>query len=287
LELSIRKFSVNHGFDIVLYGNLPRGGGLSSSAALLVLITKIVSDYNKLDIDGVRMAMITKAVENLYIGVSCGIMDQFVIANGKSQKAIYLNTKDLDYQYVLVKTDDYKLVLINSNTTRKLTESNYNTRQKETQDALKILQKVIKINHLCDLTPEKFEHLKIFLLDETLQKRVKHVVYENDRVKQAKLVLEKNDFIALGKLLNEAHVSARDLYEISTDRLDRLVKLAKELGSIGSKMIGGGFGGSTLNIVKANELDIFISNISSKFRELFKSEPIITVVEPGDGVKLI
>lgn len=285
MELIVRKFDIKHGFDIVLYGNLPRGGGLSSSAALLVLITKIISDYNHFDLDGVRMALITKTVENMYIGVSSGIMDQFIIANGKSQKAIYLNANTLDYRYVPVQTDDYKLVLINSNTTRKLTESNYNTRQTETQHALQKIQKVVPINHLCDLSIDQFEQLKILLQDETLVKRVKHVVYENIRVLKAKNALEKNDFLALGKLLVEAHESARDLYEITTERLDKMVEKALELGSLGSKMIGGGFGGSTLNIIKATELDTFLKAYTEFFVQLTNSDPVITIVEPTDGVK--
>ncbi|MDC7243180.1 MAG: galactokinase [Sphaerochaetaceae bacterium] len=287
MELTVRKFKIDCGFDIAIVGNLPRGGGLSSSAALLVLVTKIISDYHNLDLDGTRIALITKTVENLYIGVSCGIMDQFIIANGKADKAIYLNANTLDYQYVPVDTSEYKLLLVNSNQTRKLSESKYNVRQRETQDALKILKNYKNINYLCDLTCEDFEELKQHLTDDVLRKRVEHVVYEDKRVKAAKTVLENNDFISLGKLLDEAHTSARDLYEISSEVLDELVILAKECGSLGSRMIGGGFGGSTLNIIKTDNLDNFIKTFSSKYKSLYNKEPIINIFEPTNGVSEI
>lgn len=287
LELKVRKFDITRGYDICMVGNLPRGGGLSSSAALLILITKIVNDYNNLNINGVRMALITKTVENMYIGVSCGIMDQFIIANGKKNKAIFLNANSLDYRYVPVDTTDYKLLLVNSNQTRKLTESKYNVRQKETQDALKILKKHVSIQHLCDLSIEDYEENKIYLRDPVLRKRVEHVVYENERVKLAKVALENNNFEELGKLLNSAHVSARDLYEISSDILDDLVELALESGSIGSKMIGGGFGGSTLNIIRTKELDKFLKTFRNKYRAKYNKEAVINLFEPTDGVSEI
>ncbi len=286
-ELTERGYSVKHGFDIAMVGNLPRGGGLSSSAALLILITKIVNDYNHLNIDGPTMAVITKAVENNYIGVSSGIMDQFIIANGKKGHAIYLNANTLEYSHVPVDTTHHKIVLINSNQTRKLTESNYNTRQRETQDALKILQAHKDIDHLCDLTPEDYETLVSYLEDDVLRRRVEHVVYEHARVLEAKVALENKDFETLGKLLDKAHESARDLYEISSPILDDLVILAKKAGSIGSKMIGGGFGGSTLNLIPTEKLDDFLKSFSNAYRKKYKKEPVINLFEPTSGVKEI
>lgn len=286
-ELTKRGYVIQHGFDIAMVGNLPRGGGLSSSAALLVLITKIVNDYNHFNISGKDMAIYTKAVENNYIGVSSGIMDQFIIANGKKDNAIYLNANTLAYDYVPVDTTNYKIVLINSNQTRKLTESKYNVRQRETQDALKIFKTKFDIEHLCDLSPEVYEANSDLLQDQTLQKRVKHVVYENQRVKEAKVALENKDFKTLGKLLDLAHNSARDLYEISSDVLDDLVVLAKQAGSIGSKMIGGGFGGSTLNLVPSEKLEEFLKNFSNAYKNKYHKEPVINLFEPTSGVREI
>lgn len=286
-ELNARKFDIKFGFDLAISGNLPRGGGLSSSAALLVLIAKIASDLNNLHLDGLKMALISKTVENKYIGVSCGIMDQFVIANGIKGKAIYLNSSNYDYEYVSVDTKNFNMVLINSNETRKLTESKYNVRQKETADALKILQKHLDITYLCDLSIDDFKNNIKFINNKTLKKRVEHVVYENHRVALAKTALEHNDFETLGKLLVEAHMSARNLYEISSAKLDQLVKIALSCGSLGSKMIGGGFGGSTLNIVKATELKTFISNFSIEYKRIYHSDPIITIVKPTMGVSEI
>lgn len=286
-ELNRRKFQIKTGFDIAISGNLPRGGGLSSSAALLVLIAKIASDLNDLNLDGLKMALISKTVENNYIGVNCGIMDQFVIANGLKGKAIYLNASNFDYDYVDVDTSLYKMVLVNSNETRKLTESKYNVRQKETATALKILQKHLDIRYLCDLSIDDFKENIKFIENKTLKKRVEHVVYENHRVMLAKDALANKDFVTLGKLLVEAHMSARNLYEISSPKLDQLVKTALSLGSLGSKMIGGGFGGSTLNIIKATDLKLFINQFSNEYKRIYHSEPIITVVEPTMGVSEI
>ncbi len=286
-ELIIRKYNINKGFDLALVSNLPTGGGLSSSAAFLVLICKILNDQFNLGLDGTKMALISKTVENQYIGVSCGIMDQFIIANGKANTAIFLNASNLNYEYVPFKTDEYKFVLVNSNITRKLVESKYNVRQRESQEVLEILKQHVDIDNVCDVCPCQYEELAKHIDNPDLKKRFKHLIDENYRVKLSKVALANNDFVKLGSLLNEAHISVRDLYEVSSEVLDELVELATKSGSLGSKMIGGGFGGSTLNIIKADELDKFIETFTKAYMDKYNLQPIINLVEITDGVKQI
>ncbi|HOO43875.1 MAG TPA: galactokinase, partial [Bacillota bacterium] len=236
------------GFDLAIISDLPVGGGLSSSAAVLVLIAKILCDQHALNLSRIDLAILSKKVENQYIGVNCGIMDQFIIANGKPDSAIYLDSASLAYEYVPCLLNGYTFLLVNSNVTRKLTESKYNVRQKESLELLHILQKHVSIDHVCELTPEDYHKYETYVSQNDLKKRFKHLVDENHRVKLARQMLISNDFKTLGMLLNEAHASVRDLYEVSSEVLDQLVEMALVSGSLGSRMIGGGFGGSTLNV---------------------------------------
>ena len=276
--------TLDHGFDLAISSNLPVGGGLSSSAALLVLITKILSDHYTLNLSGEAIALLAKRVENQYIGVNCGIMDQFIIANGKRDRAIYLASDTLEYAYVPCELKDYRFLLINSNVTRKLTESKYNTRQLETQTLLHILQEHTPIQHVCELSPEDYATYETYVTQPELKRRFKHLVDENERVKQARDALIDEDFVRLGKLLTAAHVSLRDLYEVSSEPLDRLVELALSSGSLGSRMIGGGFGGSTLNIVRATEVERFIKTFSDRYQDIYGREPLIHLVDVAGGV---
>lgn len=282
-ELKVRGHKLKKGFNLAMVGNLPRGGGLSSSAALLLLISNVINDFNNLGLTGTEMALISKNVENNYIGVNCGIMDQFIIANGKTKKAIYLESNTLEYEYIPCEMNSHKFVLVNSNVTRKLTESKYNVRYSETQEVLKILQEHVSIHHICDLKPEDYYKYEKYIHLTYLKRRFKHLVDEHARVKQAANALKSRDFVLLGNLLSLAHESARDLYEISSDKLDDLVLIAMKSGSLGSKMIGGGFGGSTLNLVKTDDLESFMTNFTKMYFEKYKTKPIINTVEVTSG----
>lgn len=286
-EFLERRFKIGYGIDVVIKSNLPIGGGLSSSAALLVLVGKIISDLNNIDLSNTRIALIAKSVENLYIGVNSGIMDQFVIANGKKNHAIFLDTSSLKYEDVPIESEKYSFLLINSNVTRKLVESKYNIRQAESKDLLEILQKHVNINHICDLKPSGYEEYSSFVLSSELKKRFKHLVDENQRVKDSKDALINNDFIKLGQLLNEAHVSIRDLYEVSSPKIDKIVELGLKAGSLGSKMIGGGFGGSTLNIVETEKIEEFKIKFTELSKNEFEKAPTFYVVNASDGVRKI
>ena len=283
-ELKTYWPQINHGFDIAIISNLPTGGGLSSSAALLVMIGYICNDIYNLGLSRTEIAVHAKNVENKYIGVNCGIMDQFVIANGKKDCAIFLDTQSLDYEYINI-DNNYAFILVNSNITRKLVESKYNIRQKETQDILIELKKHVKINNICDLNPEDYDHYQSYLDNIDFKNRFRHLVDENSRVKAAKAAIEVGDYNALGNLLYQAHISARDLYQVSSTVLDDLVDMGMKAGSLGSKMIGGGFGGSTLNLVHRNRINLFKENFTNIYINKYNKEPIIKVVNIEDGVK--
>lgn len=274
------NYPINKGFDLAIYGNLPKGGGLSSSAALLVLVGKIFNDYFNFSISNTDIAILARKVENDYIGIKCGIMDQFVIANGLKDRALFLKTNTLEYEHIPLNLKDYKFVLVNSRTTRKLIESSYNTRQQESLEILNTLKSHLNINNICDLSPDDFYRYENLIEDFELRNRFKHLVFENHRVLLAKVAFLNNDYIKLGKLLTEAHDSASKLYKVSSNTLDILVKMGLESGSLGSKMIGGGFGGSTLNLVKNDNLDNFMNQFKSRYVKEFNMEPIINVVYP-------
>ena len=211
-------------------------------------------------------------------------MDQFVIANGKKDCAIFLDTQKLEYEYINM-DNDYAFILVNSNITRKLVDSKYNIRQKETQDILIELKKHVKINNICDLRPEDYDLYQSYLDNIDLKNRFRHLVDENSRVKAAKEAIELGDYNTLGNLLYQAHISARDLYQVSSTVLDDLVEMGMNAGSLGSKMIGGGFGGSTLNLVHRNMTNLFIENFTNIYINKYNKEPIIKVVNIEDGVK--
>ncbi|MBN2540502.1 MAG: galactokinase [Bacilli bacterium] len=284
-ELLRQGYPITKGMNIALSSNLPVGGGLSSSASLLVLIVSVLNDQFHLGLTGPMVASIAKRVENEYIGVSCGIMDQFIIANGRKNHVMFLNTTNLHYELISINLSEYAFVLVNSNITRKLTESKYNIRQSESSQVLRFLQEHVKIDHVCDLRPEDYDTYEPFLPEETLKKRFRHLINENARVIQAKDAIKRNDFPALGALLNEAHTSVRDLYEVSSEVLDELVTMARDAGSIGSKMIGGGFGGSTLNLVKRSELEIFWNNFTELYQTKYNKSPVMHIVSVEDGVR--
>lgn len=286
-EFENLEIKLEYGINICLSSNLPVGGGLSSSAALSELFLKIFNDEYNLNLSNMEIVNLAKAVENNFLGVSCGIMDQFVIMFGKNGNALYLDTKNLEYELVPLDFSDYNFVLINSNTTRKLVESKYNERQKETADILSHLQKHFALNYLADINYEEIDEYLKYISDKTLKKRLRHVVFENNRVKEAKNALEEHDLLKLGKLLTEAHWSVSGDYEASSPLLDDLVEMALNSGALGARMIGGGFGGSTINLVLKEDLDGFIERFRHSFQNKFEKQFLYSVVCAKDGITQI
>ena len=279
--------TLDYGLNICMASNLPVGGGLSSSAALALLNIKVFSDEYGYDISGIEAVKLAKRVENDFLGVNCGIMDQFVIWHGKSNKAIFLDTLTLDYELLPLELNDHVMVLINSNTTRKLSESKYNERFKETEIILKELKKHFDIEYLGKIALEDLDIYLEKLDNQTLKKRLSHIVSENDRVKKAKAALLANDIKELGKLLVESHISLRDDYQVSTSVVDEIVETALKSGALGSRMIGGGFGGSPLNLVLTADFEGFINKFRLLYQPRHEEGFLYSVVVAKDGIKRI
>ena len=283
-----RDMKIPCGMDILLCGNIPNGSGLSSSASLEVLTGFILRDLFGFDVTNQDLALIGQYSENNFNGVNCGIMDQFAIAMGKKDHAIFLDTADLSYEYAPIHLEGAKIVIACSNKKRGLGDSKYNERRSECETALAELQQVIGINTLGDLNEEQFEQYKDAIKDEIRQKRAKHAVYENQRTVKAVAALKANDIAQFGQLMNASHVSLRDDYEVTGIELDTLVEEAwKVEGVIGSRMTGAGFGGCTVSIVKTEAIDAFIEKVGVEYLKKIGYAADFYVVEIGDGPSVL
>lgn len=286
-ELIDRKYLLFTGFDIAIYGDLPTGAGLSSSASIELLIAYMMNSLFDLGINRTDLALLSKKVENDYLNVKCGIMDQFVIANGKKGHAILLDTNSLAYTYVPLHLDGYDIVICNSKVRRGLSDSKYNRRREECDIALKILQQKIPAKNLCEIALPDFTRHMHLIKDPTILKRAKHVITENQRTLNSNRLLIENDIISFGEMLLESHYSLRNDYEVSCDELDTLVELATNHGSIGSRMTGAGFGGCTINIVPSTFFAKFKENVAKGYQKKYGLEPDILIVNPEDGTREI
>lgn len=283
-----KGFQIPQGMDILLNGNIPNGSGLSSSASVEVLTGAILRDFFGFDVTNQDLALIGQYSENKFNGVNCGIMDQFAIAMGKKDHAIFLDTADLSYTYAPVKLEGAKIVIACSNKKRGLGDSKYNERRSECETALAELQKVTDIKSLGELTEAQFEEYKSAIKDETRVRRAKHAVYENQRTLQAVAALSANDIALFGQLMNASHVSLRDDYEVTGIELDTLVEEAwKAEGVIGSRMTGAGFGGCTVSIVKDDAIDSFISRVGEAYKAKIGYAADFYVVQIGDGPTIL
>ncbi|MDE7008638.1 MAG: galactokinase, partial [Lachnospiraceae bacterium] len=279
-----KVYQIPFGMDLLLNGNIPNGSGLSSSASVEVLTGYILRDFFGFDVSNQDLALIGQFSENNFNGVNCGIMDQFAIAMGKKDHAIFLDTADLSYTYAPVKLDGAKLVIACSNKKRGLGDSKYNERRSECEAALSELQKVMDIKGLGELTEEQFEENKSAIKDPVRVRRAKHAVYENQRTVHAVEALQANDIVKFGQLMNASHVSLRDDYEVTGIELDTLVEEAwKVEGVIGSRMTGAGFGGCTVSLVKDGAIDTFIDQVGKAYLAKIGYAADFYVVEIGDG----
>lgn len=281
-------FNIPNGFEILFYGNIPNGSGLSSSASIEVLMGVILNDLFSLNIDMVDIVKMCQEAENKFIGVNCGIMDQFAIGMGKDNCAILLDCNTLNYSYSNINMAGYKIIIANTNKKRGLADSKYNERRSECEFALEQIQKIKNINALGELTEEEFEEIKDCISDPIKIKRARHAVYENRRTLKAVTALEKNDLNLFGKLMNDSHVSLRDYYEVTGIELDTLVSLAWESeGVIGARMTGAGFGGCTVNIVKEDCIDSFIKKVKKEYTDKIGYEPSFYIVNISGGARKI
>lgn len=280
-----RGMKMDCGLDMLIYGNIPNGSGLSSSASLEVLTGLVIKSLYGFDkVTMVDLALIGQYSENHFNGCNCGIMDQFASAMGKKDHAIFLDTSDLTYEYAPVKLEGAKIVITNSKVKHSLVDSAYNERRQQCEKALSDLQAEMDIDGLGDLSEEEFEHYQNSIADPVCRRRAKHAVYENQRTIKAVKALEKGDITLFGELMNQSHNSLRDDYEVSCDEVDFLVNEARKIdGVIGTRITGGGFGGCTVSIVKDGAIDEFQKVIGEKYLAEVGHDAEFYVVEIGDG----
>lgn len=275
---------IEYGMDLMLFGNIPNGSGLSSSASVEVLTGFILRDMFGFEVSNQDLALIGQFSENNYNGVNCGIMDQFAIAMGKAGHAIFLDTATLEYEYAPIQLENAKIVISCSNKKRGLGDSKYNERRDECETALAEIQTGKDIHSLGELTEEEFEEVKELIKSEVRIQRAKHAVYENQRTIKAVEALQKNEVALFGELMNASHVSLRDDYEVTGIELDTLVEEAWKVdGVIGSRMTGAGFGGCTVSIVKDEAVDTFIEQVGKAYEAKIGYAADFYVVEIGDG----
>ena len=288
IEYFLKNGHQLHGIDMLFYGNIPIASGLSSSASIEVvtafaLNNRFNSGYSKLD-----LVKLTKSVENVFIGVNSGIMDQFAVAFGEKNKALMLNCDTLDYQAVDTNLGDYVLAIINTNKPRKLSESKYNERVQECQAALKGLQQELDISNLCDIDPVTFNRYQHLITDQTVLKRAWHVIEENDRVKLAAKELAANNLAGFGKLMYDSHDSLRDLYEVSGKELDTVEEYAKTNPDVaGARMTGAGFGGCAIALVKESTFEKFSQEIIEYYTTRIGYAPSVYKSLIGNGVGIL
>jgi len=283
------------GCDILYHDTIPHRGGLSSSAAievstaiaLITLSNEAKGITSKIDL--IEMAKICQKAENNYVGVNCGIMDQFASAMGKANHAIFLNCKDLSYKLIRLNLNGYRLVISNTNLQRSLTRSNYNERRSECEQGLEILKTVLKsVTCLGDISYNQFIENKHLIVDETIRRRVEHVIAEDERVLESIEALENDDIAKFGRLMVQSHNSLRDLYEVTGNELDTLVEEAMKIcGVAGSRMTGAGFGGCTVSIVSEDALDNFIEQVGEKYYMKTGINASFYVSDVGDGAREI
>lgn len=282
--LKERGLPIDHGLDILFYGNIPYGAGLSSSASIEMVTGVLLKDMFQLNISQTDLIQLGKQTENEYIGVNSGIMDQFAVGMGKKSHAILLNTYNLFYDYAPLQLEKHVILIMNTNKQRALSESKYNERRKECERALKHLQEKLSIENLSQLTVKQFEQHKHLITDKTIQKRAKHVIYENDRTLRAFEKLKNYDLHAFGRLLNESHQSLAKDYEVTGKELDTIVEAAwDQKGVLGGRMTGAGFGGCAIALVEKNMLDSVINNIQHIYTNVIGYEATFYTATIGHG----
>ena len=276
------------GFEILYSGNIPNGAGLSSSASIEMVTAVMLNTLFNGNMTMMDMIKLSQQVENDFIGVNSGIMDQFAVGMGKKDHAILLDCNTLDYEYVPLQLKGAKLIIANTNKRRGLADSKYNERRQECESALADLQTKLDISSLGELDATTFEKNRDLIKDPIHQKRATHAVYENIRVQQAVEKLNEGDIQTFGTLMKESHISLRDLYEVTGIELDTMVEEAwKVPGVIGSRMTGAGFGGCTISIVKEDAIDTFIQQVGENYKKRTGLEPQFYIADIGDGAREI
>ena len=276
------------GFDLFIWGNLPHQAGLSSSAALELLVGTALNETFHLGLDRLALVKLGQRVENHFLGVNSGIMDQFAVAFGQKDQALYLDTASLAYELVPTHFAPYRLLIMDSHKQRELAQSAYNDRREECEGALKALQEVVDIDHLCELTPSEFREHQAVIPTGVMRQRARHVVMEEARTQEAKKALVAGDLARFGELLNESHISLRDDYDITGPELDCLVDEAqRHFGVLGARMTGAGMGGCALALIHEDDTPEVTADVRAAFVAKFDREPSFYIAEVGAGARAL
>ncbi|WP_170008446.1 galactokinase [Bacillus fonticola] len=288
LYLKAAGHEISHGADILFYGNIPNGAGLSSSASIELATGVLLDGLFDLDMDRIDMIQLGQKVENQYVGVNSGIMDQFAIGMGKKDHAILLNCQTLEHEYAPLSLKNHVIMIINTNKQRTLAKSKYNERRAQCEEALKDLQAKLSIRSLGEFTKEQFETNKHLITDEINRRRAKHAVYENARTLEALDKLRQGDIKLFGKLMNDSHLSLRDDYAVTGLELDTIVEAAwKQDGVLGARMTGAGFGGCAIALVAKDRVDEFKKNVNAIYHQKVGYDANFYTATIGDGAKEI
>lgn len=284
----IKIFDIHFGFDLVVYGTIPHSSGLSSSASFCTGLGYALSTLNHHPIEGTQLALMCKRVENEFMGVNCGIMDQFIVCNGKKDHALLLNCDQLTYNVIPFDLKNYSLIIANTNKIRQLSDSKYNERKKESEEALKILHdNGYSYENLCDIRDGYEKYLPLFK-DEVIARRFKHIVSENLRTIQASEALKQGNIEELGKLLTQSHLSLQNDYEVSGIELDTLVNaFLAQKDCVGARMTGAGFGGCAIAIFPKSRCEEVKKEVYQIYVDKIGYEPSFYQVTINDGVKEI
>jgi len=276
------------GMEMLFYGDIPNGAGLSSSASIEMVTAYALNKLFDAGLPDLELVKLSQHAENTFVGMNCGIMDQFAVCMGEKDKAIFLNCDTLKYDAVPVELNEYQLIISNTNKRRGLTDSKYNERRAECEKAVEYINKKVSINHLSQLSINDLHLLDELIPDKIIRKRARHVITENNRVLQAVNVLKKGDILQFGKLMNESHDSLKTDYEVTGKELDALAYEARKIsGTVGSRMTGAGFGGCTVSIVEKNQAESFIEKLDIAYRAAtgLKADFYLPIIE--DGVRQI
>jgi galactokinase len=275
------------GADILYHGNIPHGAGLSSSASIELVTGIALQTLNVVGMDRIEVVKLAQRAENQFVGVNCGIMDQFAVGMGKANHAILLKCDTLDYNYVPFDLQEYKLVITNSNKRRGLADSKYNERRKECEEGFAVIQKYLPdISSLGDVSEEIWQEVQKYINSQTIRHRLDHVITENARVVKSQKALERGDLEAFGKLMIQSHESLRDCYEVTGPELDSLFEEVKQVeGCIGTRMTGAGFGGCTVSIVRSDRVSNFKEQVKEGYLAKTGLTPTFYICDIGDGAR--
>lgn len=289
IDQFIKKgIKINSGYELLFWGNVPTGAGLSSSASIEVVTAYALNELLHIGMNRTELALLSQKAENEFVGVNCGIMDQFASAMGKEDHAIFLNCDTLEFDLVPAKLDGIKVIISNTNSPHKLDAGQYNQRVAECKEAVKEISKVKPIKSLGELRLDDFKKLEDSIDDPVARKRARHVVSEIQRTVDAVSALKANEIETFGEMMNASHVSLRDDYEVTGEQLDTMVEEAWKLdGVIGSRMTGAGFGGCTVSLVKEEAVDTFIDTVGKNYKSRTGLTPEFYVAEIGDGSKFV